>query len=82
MSRASTSSEPRCSIRTIEPLIEILRRNGKQITAVLDAAGITDAELREPELRIPEAGARRAWEITYELMDDPALGLHAALVHE
>lgn len=78
MSRASKSSEPTCSLRSIEPLIEVLRRQDRPITAVLEAVGVVEAQLGQLELRIPESGARRAWEIAYELADDPALGLHAA----
>ena len=78
MSQASTAPEPKCSIRTIEPLIEVLRRHGRPINAVLEAAGVTEAQLGQLELRIPEAGTRRAWEIAYEMLGDPALGLHVA----
>jgi AraC-like DNA-binding protein len=45
---------------------------------LLEAAAITEAQLGQLELRIPEAGAQRAWEVVYALMDDPALGLYAA----
>jgi AraC-like DNA-binding protein len=69
---------PTASVQTLVPPIEVLRRQGTPIKPVLEAAGIRESQLSDPELRISTAAARHGWETAVDAAEDPSFGLRAA----
>ena len=69
---------PTASVQTLVPPIEVLRREGTPIEPVLEAAGIGESQLSDPELRISTAACRRGWEAAVDAAGDPSFGLRAA----
>jgi AraC-like DNA-binding protein len=78
MSNPNPGSSASCSIRTIIPAINLLRVEGLPIEAALEAAGIREADLQDPDIRISNASMMRAWDVSHQIVGNPAFGLRVA----
>lgn len=59
-------------------LLEACARLGHDPDALLEAAGLSRAEVFDPDARLPVAGADALWRAAWERSGDPCLALHAA----
>lgn len=62
----------------VRSLLEIVRRRGADASVVLHAAGLREAALDDPDLRIDAARAYRTWEAAVALTGEADLGLIVA----
>jgi hypothetical protein len=74
--RGAPARTATCSIESLLPLIDALRRLGIDVGPVLASAGLDPAQLADPELRIRVAQSMAVWDAAYRAAGDPALGLH------
>lgn len=65
------------SARYMRGLIEYVRDQGATIAPVLDALGLTEEKLHEPDSQVPHALQDRAFEVAEQVTGDPNVGLHA-----
>lgn len=59
-------------------LLEACARLGHDTDALLGAAGLSRAEVLDPDARLPVAGADALWRAAWARSGDPCLALHAA----
>lgn len=74
-SRGASARAPTCSIETLLPLVDTLRKLGVDVARVLASAGLEPEQLADPELRIRVAQSMTVWDAAYQAAGDPALGL-------
>ncbi len=60
------------------PVIFALRVRGIDPTSTLATVGLSEAQLHDPTLRIPNQQAQAFWTAAYLASGDPAFGLHVA----
>ncbi len=75
---AASAQAPRCAIESLVPVIFALRVRGVDPIPVLSSVGLSEAQLHEPALRIPNQQAQPFWAAAYVASEDPAFGLHVA----
>ena len=66
------------SVITLWPVLEVVRRAGLDVTAVLDRAGIALDAMADPTHRLLEASTSRLWNAAEEATGNPNIGLLAA----
>jgi AraC-like DNA-binding protein len=66
------------TIRSLRPLVALLRAHGENPDPLLVEAGIDPARLSDPSARISDAAAASVWRRAVEATGDPHLGLHVA----
>jgi AraC-like DNA-binding protein len=65
------------SIRMIWPFARLMNDYQAELDA-LRGAGLTEADLADPDVRLPDWGAMQALRASIEKTGDPAFGIHAA----
>src|SRR4029079_14388198 len=71
-----------CSVRVIQPFAKYLARARHDSEAVLAPHGLSMAQLKERDLRVPHARATALVHDALALSGDPAIGIHAARCDE
>jgi hypothetical protein len=59
-------------------LAAYVREQGYDCAPILQLPGIRGRDLKDPDIRVPEAASREAWRLAMAITADDAIGLHVA----
>jgi len=59
-------------------LAAYIKDQGHDAEPILQLPGIRGCDLKDPDLRVPEAASREAWRLAMTMTGDEAIGLHVA----
>lgn len=66
------------SVVVIIPLLRAVKRNGFDVDELLTRAGVSPSTLDNRDSRIGYEALVEMWRLAYDMIGDPALGIHAA----
>ena len=59
-------------------LAAYIKEQGHDADPILQLTGIRGRDLKDPDVRVPEAASREAWRLAMAMTGDEAIGLHVA----